>query len=294
MRTRRRRRQQAPIRPPQQRLQGSTKAAPACKLTSPSTASRPLSMIGPRASRLGNLPGPNTSRRKTASFTGERQLQLYGRQQQLRTVRFILARASPRTAVDKPREHQSLILWCWLILFCVLSGNGSHLTPVFNGIVDSIGNSVPERAFIDLLGSTSAPLARHANADACCVPINLNGANMSCSDFQISSANEGSLLSTCNQLKTCIDRLAPTYLTNETVLAFSDQTFKTASIGDTSGTINTISTIYSLITDAFDFINNVPFQNILARGTNGIKCLICTKLLLLHEMYFCKCLTELI
>ena len=84
VRTRRRRWQQAPIRPPQQRLRGSTiKAGPACKLTSPSTASRPLSMKGARASRLGNLPAPDTSRRKIASFTGERQLQPYGRQRQL-------------------------------------------------------------------------------------------------------------------------------------------------------------------------------------------------------------------
>eukprot|EP01052_Picozoa_sp_SAG31_P042393 SAG31_NODE_6717_length_1912_cov_29.734694_1_plen_61_part_10 len=45
-----------------------------------------------------------------ASFTGERQLQPYGRQRQLCTVRFTLARASPWTAVDKQpcaREYQS-------------------------------------------------------------------------------------------------------------------------------------------------------------------------------------------
>eukprot|EP01052_Picozoa_sp_SAG31_P079137 SAG31_NODE_38733_length_293_cov_2.896907_2_plen_44_part_01 len=41
--------------------------------------------------------------------------------------------------------------------------------------------------------------------------------------------DEGSLLSTYNQLKTCIDWLAPTHSTDETVLALSDRTFKSAS-----------------------------------------------------------------
>eukprot|EP01052_Picozoa_sp_SAG31_P056522 SAG31_NODE_16228_length_717_cov_1.799353_1_plen_74_part_01 len=68
--------------------------------------------------------------------------------------------------------------------------------------------------------------------------------------------NEGSLLSTYNQLKTCVDGLAPTYSTDETVLAFSDQTFKTASGGDTRDTISTISTIRSFITGTFDFIKS--------------------------------------
>ena len=47
--------------------------------------------------------------------------------------------------------------------------------------------------------------------------------------------NEGSLLSTYNQLKTCIDWLGPTYSTDETVLAFSDLTSKTAMSGGDTG-----------------------------------------------------------
>eukprot|EP01044_Picomonas_judraskeda_P042227 COSAG03_NODE_21630_length_302_cov_0.290640_1_plen_41_part_10 len=39
-------------------------------------------MKGARASRIGNLPAPDTSCRKMASFTGERQQQPYGRQRQ--------------------------------------------------------------------------------------------------------------------------------------------------------------------------------------------------------------------
>ena len=80
--------------------------------------------------------------------------------------------------------------------------------------------------------------------------------------------DEGSLLSTYNQLKTCIDWLGPTYSTDETVLAFSDLTSKTdaRSGGDTSGMISTISTIRSFITNAFDFIKNFVSQNILVTG----------------------------
>ena len=85
--------------------------------------------------------------------------------------------------------------------------------------------------------------------------------------------DEGSLLSTHNQLKTCIDWLAPTYSTDETVLAFSDQTFKTASGGDTRDTISTISTIHSFITVSFDFIKSFFSQNILVTGANSIKSL---------------------
>ena len=83
--------------------------------------------------------------------------------------------------------------------------------------------------------------------------------------------DEGSLLSTYNQLKTCIDWLAPTYSTDETVLAFSDQTFKTASGGDTGDTISTINTIRSFITGTFDFIKSFFSQNILVTGANSIK-----------------------
>eukprot|EP01052_Picozoa_sp_SAG31_P036956 SAG31_NODE_4690_length_3030_cov_3.710338_3_plen_106_part_00 len=85
--------------------------------------------------------------------------------------------------------------------------------------------------------------------------------------------NELSLLSAYNQLKTCIDWLAPTCVTDETVLAkFSDLTSKTAmSGGDTGSTISIISTIRSLITDAFDLIKNFVSQNISPTGVSGIK-----------------------
>eukprot|EP01052_Picozoa_sp_SAG31_P025172 SAG31_NODE_2192_length_6226_cov_6.328219_10_plen_101_part_01 len=84
--------------------------------------------------------------------------------------------------------------------------------------------------------------------------------------------HEGSLLSTYKQLKTCIDWLAPTCLTNETVLAFSDLTSKTAmSGGDTGGTISTISTISSLITDAFDLVKDFISHISSPTGVNGIK-----------------------
>ena len=86
--------------------------------------------------------------------------------------------------------------------------------------------------------------------------------------------NEGSLLSTYKQLKTCIDWLAPSYSTNVTVLAFSDLTSKTAmSGGDTSSTISTINSISSLITDAFDFMKNFVSHNIFVTGANGMKSL---------------------
>ena len=78
--------------------------------------------------------------------------------------------------------------------------------------------------------------------------------------------DEGSLLSTYNQLKTCIDWLAPTYSTDETVLAFSDLTSKTAmSGGDTGGTIS------SLITDAFDLVKDFISHITSPTGVNGIK-----------------------
>ena len=81
--------------------------------------------------------------------------------------------------------------------------------------------------------------------------------------------DEGSLLSTYNQLKTCIDWLAPTYSTDETVLAFSDLTNKTATSG--GGTISTISKPQrSLITDAFDLLKNFV-SHITSTGANGIK-----------------------
>eukprot|EP01052_Picozoa_sp_SAG31_P041753 SAG31_NODE_6417_length_2027_cov_19.380705_2_plen_145_part_00 len=115
MRTRRRRRQQAPIRPPQQRLCGSTiKAGHACKLTSPSTASRPLSMKGARASRIGNLPAPDTSRRKMASFTGERQQQPYGRQRQWQRQR-----SDIYISVERCRQTARIpVSFCGAGIFC--------------------------------------------------------------------------------------------------------------------------------------------------------------------------------
>ena len=82
--------------------------------------------------------------------------------------------------------------------------------------------------------------------------------------------NEGSLLSAYNQLKTCVDGLAPTYSTDETVLAFSNLTSKTAPSG--GGTMSTISKPQrSLITDTFDLIKNFVSHNIFVTGANGIK-----------------------
>ena len=86
--------------------------------------------------------------------------------------------------------------------------------------------------------------------------------------------NEGSLLSTYNELKTCINWLGPTYSTDETVLAFSDLTSKTDARSDTGGTISTISEPHrSLITDAFDFMKNFFSHNIFVTGANGMKSL---------------------
>lgn len=93
--------------------------------------------------------------------------------------------------------------------------------------------------------------------------------------------NEGSLLSTYNQLKTCIDWLGTTCSTDETMLAASNITSMTrASVANTRGTINTMSKTSSLITDVFDFIKNFIFQNILVTGVNGIKSL-------MSSYYFC-------
>eukprot|EP01052_Picozoa_sp_SAG31_P033725 SAG31_NODE_3851_length_3817_cov_89.532544_1_plen_387_part_10 len=88
------------------------------------------------------------------------------------------------------RANTSLILWCWHILFCVLSGNDSHITPIFDCIViiDSIGNFVPGLTFIDLLGSTCATLT--SAEDISNLPINLDGGNVTSSDFQISSTTD--------------------------------------------------------------------------------------------------------
>ena len=84
--------------------------------------------------------------------------------------------------------------------------------------------------------------------------------------------NERSLLSTYKQLKTYIDWLAPTYSTNETVLAFSDLTSKTAmSGGDTGGTISTISKPRLFIMDAFDLVKDFISHVTSPTGVNGIK-----------------------
>ena len=85
------------------------------------------------------------------------------------------------------------------------------------------------------------------------------------------SGNGGSLLSTCDQLDTCIDWLsgwlADNSLIDETMLAASNLTSKTAaSGGDSTGTI---SIVRSLIADAFDFLTNPGPQDILATGANG-------------------------
>eukprot|EP01050_Picozoa_sp_SAG11_P023718 SAG11_NODE_4847_length_1747_cov_17.033374_1_plen_99_part_10 len=87
------------------------------------------------------------------------------------------------------------------------------------------------------------------------------------------NGNEGSLLSTYKQLKTCIDWLARTCVTDETVLAFSDLTSMIgASGGNNNGTIrmvSPVSKILSFITDGFDFIKNFFSQNISATGANS-------------------------
>eukprot|EP01050_Picozoa_sp_SAG11_P004943 SAG11_NODE_330_length_10677_cov_8.535117_4_plen_182_part_00 len=81
--------------------------------------------------------------------------------------------------------------------------------------------------------------------------------------------NVRSLLSAYKQLKTCMDWLGPTYSTDETVLAFSDLTNKTATSG--GSTISTISKPQrSLITDAFDLLKNFV-SHITSTGANGIK-----------------------
>jgi hypothetical protein len=84
------------------------------------------------------------------------------------------------------------------------------------------------------------------------------------------SGNGGSLLFTYDQLDTCIDwlsgRLADNSLIDETMLAASNLTSKTAaSGGDTTDTIS----IRSLFTGAIDFLANPGPQDILATGANG-------------------------
>ena len=82
------------------------------------------------------------------------------------------------------RANTSLILWCWLILFCVLSGNDSHLTPIFDCIIiiDSIGNSVPGLTFIDLPWLPSSTHgATLTFAEASNLPINFDGGNVASS-----------------------------------------------------------------------------------------------------------------
>ena len=86
--------------------------------------------------------------------------------------------------------------------------------------------------------------------------------------------NERSILSAYNQFKTYIDWLAPTYLTNETVVPFSNLTSRTASSGGyANGTISTVSKSRSLITNTFDLIKKLFSQNILVTGANRIKSL---------------------
>ena len=93
--------------------------------------------------------------------------------------------------------------------------------------------------------------------------------NSVCADH---SGNGGSLLSTYDQLETCIDWLSGCWLVDtnvidETVLAASNLTSKTAaSGGDSTGTI---SIVRALIVDAFDFLTNPGPQDILATGANG-------------------------
>ena len=85
--------------------------------------------------------------------------------------------------------------------------------------------------------------------------------------MRTTSVNEGSFRSTWNQLMTWIDWLADN---NPLLLVFSKLAGPTAaSVANTNGTISTISTIRSLITDAFDLIKNFVSQNILVTGANS-------------------------
>ena len=107
------------------------------------------------------------------------------------------------------------------------------------------------------------------------------------------SGNGGRLLSTCDQLDTCIDWLsgwlADNSLIDETMLAASNLTSKTApSGGDTTGTI---SIIRSLITDAFDFLANLFPQNILVTGANGSQTAT-TGFSSASEVYVCRSVDE--
>ena len=100
--------------------------------------------------------------------------------------------------------------------------------------------------------------------------------------MRTTSVNEGSFPSTWNQLMTCIDWLADN---NSLLLVFSKlagPTARTCTHAHTSGgnSSDTISTIRSLITDAFDFTKSFVFQNILVKGANGIKGL-------MSSYYFC-------
>eukprot|EP01050_Picozoa_sp_SAG11_P018014 SAG11_NODE_2665_length_3116_cov_2.047398_2_plen_261_part_00 len=69
------------------------------------------------------------------------------------------------------------------------SGNDSHLTPVFDCIViiDSIAISMPRLTLTDLPGSTCSTLT---SAEACYLPINLDGCNATSSVSKISSVTD--------------------------------------------------------------------------------------------------------
>ena len=96
--------------------------------------------------------------------------------------------------------------------------------------------------------------------------------------LRTSIVNEGSFRSAWNQLMTWIDWLADN---NSLLLVFSKLAGPTAaSGGNSSGTISTISSISSLITDAFDFIKSFSYQNIWVIGAKGIKHL-------MSSYYFC-------
>ena len=91
--------------------------------------------------------------------------------------------------------------------------------------------------------------------------------NSVCADH---SGNGGSLLSTYDQLETCIDWLlgwlVDTNVIDETMLAASNLTSKTAaSGGDSTDTIS----IRSLFTGAIDFLANLGPQDILVTCANG-------------------------
>jgi hypothetical protein len=103
------------------------------------------------------------------------------------------------------------------------------------------------------------------------------------------SANIGSVLPTCSQLKTNINWLVGNSLTDESVLASSNLTSMTATSGGGSN-ISMLSTICSSIKDTSDMFSDFVSQKI-------YKTLITGMIFLVHSHHhnvitsFCICLT---